>query len=72
MKQDVQTEDKPERDEKIDKLTEYVKAWYSEKYGEEKLEEDSKAIADALYKLEKKTVRKLILDEGKRVDGRGI
>ena len=72
MKQDVQTEDKPERDEKIDKLTEDVKAWYSEKYGEEKLEEDSKAIADALYKLEKKTVRKLILDEGKRVDGRGI
>lgn len=72
MKQNVQTPDKPERDEKIDKLTEDVKAWYGEKYGEEKLEEDSKAIADALYKLEKKTVRKLILDEGKRVDGRGI
>lgn len=72
MKQDVQTPDKPERDEKIDKLTEDVKAWYCEKYGEEKLEEDSKAIADSLYKLEKKTVRKLILEEGKRVDGRGI
>lgn len=72
MKQDVQTPDKPERDEKIDKLTEDVKAWYGEKYGEEKLEEDSRAISDALYKLEKKTVRKLILDEGKRVDGRGI
>ena len=72
MKQDVQTPDKPERDEKIDKLTDDVKAWYGEKYGEEKLEEDSKAIADALYKLEKKTVRKLILEEGKRVDGRGI
>ncbi len=72
MKQDVQTPDKPERDEKIDKLTEDVKTWYGEKYGEEKLEEDSKAIDDALYKLEKKTVRKLILDEGKRVDGRGI
>ena len=72
MKQDVQTPDKPERDEKIDKLTEDVKAWYGEKYGEEKLEEDNKAIADALYKLEKKTVRKLILEEGKRVDGRGI
>ncbi len=72
MKQDVQTPDKPERDEKIDKLTEDVKSWYSEKFGEEKLEEDSKAISDALYKLEKKTVRKLILEEGKRVDGRGI
>ena len=72
MKTDVQTPDKPERDEKIDKLTEEVKAWYEEKFGEEKLEEDSKAISDALYKLEKKTVRKLILEEGKRVDGRGI
>ena len=72
MKADVQTPDKPERDEKIDKLSEDVKAWYVEKFGEEKAEEDKTDIADAIYKLEKKTVRKLILDEGKRVDGRGI
>lgn len=72
MKQDVQTPDKPERDEKLDALTADVKAWYEEKFGAEKLEEDKTAIGDALYKLEKKTVRKLILDEGKRVDGRGI
>ena len=72
MKQDVQTPDKSERDEKLDILSEEVKAWYTEKFGEEKAEEDKTAIADALYKLEKKTVRKLILDEGKRVDGRGI
>ena len=72
MKQDVQTPDKPERDAKIDKLTEDVKAWYGEKFGEEKLEENKAAIGEAIYKLEKKTVRKLILDEGKRVDGRGI
>ena len=72
MKQDVQTPDKPERDAKIDKLTEDVKTWYGEKFGEEKLEEDKSAIGEAIYKLEKKTVRKLILDEGKRVDGRGI
>ncbi len=72
MKQDVQTPDKPERDEKIDKLSEDVKNWYIEKFGEEKAEEDKTAIADAIYKLEKKTVRKLILEEGKRVDGRGI
>ena len=72
MKQDVQTPDKPERDEKLDVLTADVKAWYEEKFGTEKLEEDSVAIGDALYKLEKKTVRKLILEEGKRVDGRGI
>ena len=72
MKNDVQTPDKPERDAKIDKLTEDVNAWYAEKFGEEKAEEDKTAIADSIYKLEKKTVRKLILEEGKRVDGRGI
>ncbi len=72
MKTDVQTPDKIDRDIVLSKLTEDVKAWYLEKFGEEKLEEDKAAIGDALYKLEKKTVRKLILDEGKRVDGRGI
>jgi polyribonucleotide nucleotidyltransferase len=72
MYQDVQTADKIERDAKMDKLTEDVKAWYAEKFGEEKADEDKTKISDALYKLEKKTVRKMILDEGKRVDGRGI
>ena len=72
MKNDVQTPDKIDRDNVLAKLTEDVKAWYSEKFGEEKAEEDSKAIGEALYKLEKKSVRSLILEEGKRVDGRGI
>ena len=72
MKAAVQTPDKIERDEKLSILTEDVKAWYSEKFGEEKLEEDKVKIADSLYKLEKKTVRKMILEEHKRVDGRGI
>jgi len=72
MKEDVQTPDKIERDAKIDKFTEDVENWYAEKFGEEKLEEDKTAIGDAIYKLEKKTVRKLILEEQKRVDGRGI
>lgn len=72
MKKDVQTPDKIDRDNVLSKLTEDVNAWYAEKFGEEKAEEDKSAIGEALYKLEKKTVRKLILDEGKRVDGRGI
>ena len=72
MKEDIQTPDKIERDAKIDKFTEDVENWYAEKFGEEKLEEDKTAIGDAIYKLEKKTVRKLILEEHKRVDGRGI
>ena len=72
MYTDVQTEDKVQRDINMDKLTEDVKVWYQEKFGEEKLEEDSSKISDSLYKLEKKTVRNLILNEKKRVDGRGI
>ena len=72
MKEDVQTADKPERDEKISKLTEEIKAWYVEKFGEEKAEEDKFDVGESIYKLEKKTVRKLILEEQKRVDGRGI
>ena len=72
MKKDVQTPDKIDRDNVLSKLTEDVRVWYAEKFGEEKAEEDKTAIGEALYKLEKKTVRKLILDEGKRVDGRGI
>ena len=72
MYNEVQTPDKPERDEKMDILTKDVIAWYTEKYGEEKAAEEKASIADAVYKLEKKTVRNLILEEGKRVDGRGI
>ena len=37
-----------------------------------KVQEDKIKISEALYKLEKKTVRKMILEENKRVDGRGI
>ena len=72
MYTDVQTQDKVQRDINMDKLTEDVKTWYQEKYGEEKLEEDAGKISDSLYKLEKKTVRNLILNEQKRVDGREI
>ena len=72
MYNDVQAPDKIERDANLDKLTEDVNEWYKEKFGEEKLEEDKVKIADSLYKLEKKTVRKMILEEHKRVDGRGI
>ena len=57
MYTDVQTQDKVQRDINMDKLTEDVKTWYQEKYGEEKLEEDAGKISDSLYKLEKKTIR---------------
>ena len=72
MYNDVQTPDKIDRDNNLSRLTEDVQAWYQEKFGEEKLAEDKAQIGEALYKLEKKTVRKMILEEHKRVDGRGI
>jgi len=72
MYQDVQAQDKEVRDANMDKLAEDVKAYYIEKYGEEKAEELKQDIADSLYKLEKKSVRKMIFEEHKRPDGRAI
>ncbi|MDO5556185.1 MAG: polyribonucleotide nucleotidyltransferase [Clostridia bacterium] len=72
MYKDVQAENKELRDSNMDKLAEDVKAYFIEKYGEEKAEESKQDIADSLYKLEKKSVRKMIFEEHKRPDGRAI
>ena len=72
MYKDVQAIDKEVRDANMDKLAEDVTAYYVEKYGEEKAEELKQDIADSLYKLEKKCVRKMIFEEHKRPDGRAI
>ena len=72
MYKDVQAVDKTVRDSNMDKLQEDVIAYYTEKYGEEIAEERKTDIADSLYKLEKKCVRKMILEEHKRPDGRKI
>ena len=72
MYKDVQAIDKEVRDNNMDKLAEDVKAYFVEKYGEEKEEEVKQDIADSLYKLEKKCVRKMIFEEHKRPDGRAI
>ncbi len=72
MYKDVQAQDKETRDSNMDKLTEDVKAYFVEKYGEERAEEVKTDIADSLYKLEKKSVRAMILNEHKRPDGRQI
>lgn len=72
MYQDVQAVDKEVRDTAMDKLAEDVKAYFVEKYGEEVAEEKATDIAESLYKLEKKSVRKMILEEQKRPDGRKI
>ena len=72
MYQDVQAQDKEVRDSNMDKLAEDVNNYFVEKYGEEKAEEVKQDIADSLYKLEKKCVRKMIFEEHKRPDGRAI
>ena len=72
MYTDVQAQDKEVRDANMDKLAEDVKAYFVEKYGEERAEEIKQDIADSLYKLEKKCVRDMIFKEHKRVDGRAL
>ena len=72
MYQDVQAVDKEVRDANMDKIAEDVTAYFVEKYGEEKAEEEKQNIADSLYKLEKKCVRAMIYNEHKRPDGRAI
>ena len=72
MKTAVTEKDKTQRDDNITALTNKIIEEYSAKYGEEKAEEDKSAINEALYKLEKKTVRDMIFYEHKRVDGRGL
>ena len=72
MYQDVQATDKEVRDANIDKITEDIKAYVSEKYGEDAVEERKMEIADSIHDLEKACVREMILEEHKRPDGRKI
>ena len=72
MKKAVTEKDKQVRDDNITKLTEKVNEAYIKKFGEEKQEEDKAAIGEALYKLEKKTVRDMIFYDHTRVDGRTL
>lgn len=72
MKKAVTEKDKQVRDDNITKLTEKVNEAYIKKFGEEKQEEDKAAIGEAIYKLEKKTVRDMIFYDHTRVDGRTL
>lgn len=72
LKEGVQVKEKTLRDENVDKVTEEFNEYYINKYGEEKFNEDKAAIAEGLYQAEKKAVRNLVIEEGKRVDGRGL
>ena len=63
------TADKNERDINVSKVINEIETYFKEKYQEDFSSAD---LANALYKLQKKIVRKKILNEGKRVDDRDI
>ena len=63
----LDTDDKRVRDEALRPIYDAVHAKFDEIYPEEIAKID-----DCLYKLQKFIVRRWLLDEGKRVDGRGI
>ena len=63
----LDTDDKNVRDERMLPVYDKVHEKFDEIYPEQEI-----AIDDCLYKLQKFVVRRWLLDEGKRVDGRGI
>ena len=68
----VQTKDKNERDDNVTAVNEFVKEEYIKKFGEEEYNANKSMINEALYKAEKTAVRNLVIEESKRVDGRGL
>ena len=72
MYNDVQEIDKTVRDANVDKIKEEVIEYLTQELGEEEVESRKQEIGEILYKLEKKCVRKMILEEHKRPDGRKI
>ena len=72
MYKDVQAVDKEVRDANMDKLTEDIVAYFTDKYGEEETAEKMYDISTSIHDLEKKCVREMIYNEHKRPDGRKI
>ena len=67
VKEALDTDDKRIRDERLKPVYAAVHEQFDETYPEEIAKID-----DCMYKLQKYVVRRWLLDEGKRVDGRGI
>ena len=67
IKHALDTDDKDIRDERLNQVTAEVEAEFGEKYPD-----SSAAFGEAIYKTEKLIVRKMLLEEQKRVDGRGM
>lgn len=67
IKQAIDTDDKNVRDANLLVVREKIDAQFADQY-----EDYASSIGDVMYKLQKYIVRRWLLDEGKRVDGRGI
>ena len=67
VKYALDTDDKNVRDERLRPVYDEVHAAFDETHPDERA-----VIDECLYKLQKTVVRRWLLDEGKRVDGRGI
>ena len=63
----INTADKVTRDKSIKAVSDETYEYFAEKYPEEE-----KMLGECLYKLQKQIVRSQIINEGKRVDGRGL
>ena len=66
MEEAVFTDEKQKREENIRKITERLEEAFADK------EEWLEVLSEAVYQYQKKTVRKMILKDHKRPDGRAI
>ena len=62
--------DRSERDAALDALKEDLKQTLKERYGEEKWAEVERSISPAFKEIQKKVMRKRVIEEGVRLDGR--
>ncbi|MDR1532711.1 MAG: polyribonucleotide nucleotidyltransferase [Clostridiales bacterium] len=72
MEEAVFTDLKQDRDERVSKLTDEVTEKLLAGYEGSSEDEYIQQIGEAIYKFEKTTVRRMILSEHKRPDGRGL
>lgn len=72
MYEAVQTVDKNIRDKAIEVIQNDIAKYYTEKYSEDEYKKAKADIKEILYRLQKKVVRTMVIEEGKRVDARGL
>jgi polyribonucleotide nucleotidyltransferase len=67
----LQTKDKAERGEQVSSVREEVVNHFEEQFSDEETDK-LKVVKDTLDKIAKESIRELALEDGKRIDGRGL